>query len=77
VIQRHLPPYHLEVEMTADGALAHERGVPLGAVASTLSVVYLGLFQQPRMLQYHLRAAGQQNQPQPQQPPAKPGTVEF
>jgi hypothetical protein len=76
ILQRHLPPYHLELTLTKDGAIAEERGVPLGAAAVAGAVTYLGLFQQPRMLQYHLRFSGQQPA-QPDGGAKKPGVVEF
>jgi hypothetical protein len=76
IIQRHLPPYHLEIAVTKEGAVAEERGVPLAAALASGAVTYLGLFQQPRMLQYHLRFSGQQQQPG-DNGAKKTGVVEF
>jgi hypothetical protein len=73
VVLRHLPTYHLEATLAADGIHAQERGLPLGTVAAALGVIDMALFEQPRLLQYHLRASVHP----PATPPAKPGVVEF
>ncbi|MBA2482736.1 MAG: hypothetical protein H0V44_18895 [Planctomycetes bacterium] len=72
VVQRHLPMYHLEATVSPTGIIAQERGITLGVLSCAGGLLYLGLLQQPRMLQYHALAGDGQGPKKPNK-----GLVDF